>query len=83
MSEDNIDLVLSALRLPNEDIRTRARTKLDSLTKPVGSLGRIEDVAMHYLGIIGKVAASRLDPVVCTLAADHGVTAEGGRTRNP
>ena len=77
MSESAMASVLSALELPNEDVRTRAQARLDSLTKPVGSLGRLEELAVHYLGIIGKVAAPRLDPVVFTLAADHGVTAEG------
>lgn len=76
-SEDGTAPVLSALELPDEDIRTRAQARLDSLTKPVGSLGRLEEVAVHYLGIIGKVSPPRLDPVVFTLAADHGVTAEG------
>lgn len=77
MSEGGRAPVLSALELPNEDVRIQAQARLDSLTKPVGSLGRLEDVAVHYLGITGKVAPPRLDPVVFTLAADHGVTAEG------
>ncbi len=76
ISEGGMAPVLTALELPNEDVRTRVQARLDSLTKPVGSLGRLEDVAVHYLGITGKVAAPRLDPVVFTLAADHGVTAE-------
>lgn len=76
-SEDGAAPVLSALELPDEDVRTRAQARLDSLTKPVGSLGRLEEVAVHYLGIIGKVSPPRLDPVVFTLAADHGVMAEG------
>ncbi len=77
VGEGHLSFALSSLESPNEDVRTRAQTRLDSLTKPVGSLGRLEDVAVHYLGIIGKIAPPRLDPVVFTLAADHGVTAEG------
>lgn len=76
-SEDGTASVLSTLELPNEDVRARAQARLDSLTKPVGSLGRLEEVAVHYLGITGKVSPPRLDPVVFTLAADHGVTDEG------
>ncbi len=77
VGEGHLSFALSSLESPNEDVRTRAQTRLDLLTKPVGSLGRLEDVAVHYLGIIGKIAPPRLDPVVFTLAADHGVTAEG------
>ncbi len=77
MSEDDRDLNLPELTRPNEDVRLQAQARLDSLTKPVGSLGRLEDVAAHYLAMTGKVSAPRLDSVVFTLAADHGVTAEG------
>ena len=77
MSEDRIDLILPTLRTPNEDVRHQTQARLDSLTKPVGSLGRLEEIASSYLAMTGSVSAPRLDPVVFTLAADHGVTAEG------
>ncbi len=77
MSEDDIDLVLPALKPPDEAVRLQAQARIDLLTKPTGSLGRLEEVAANYLAITGNVAAPRLDPVVFTLAADHGVTAEG------
>ena len=77
MSKDGIDLILPTLKLPNEDVQTQAQARLDSLTKPVGSLGRLEEVAAHYLASIGSTSAPPLNPVVFTLAADHGVTAEG------
>ena len=77
MSEDGIDLVLPEIGLPNEEVRMQAQARLDSLTKPVGSLGRLEDVAVDYIGMTGNVSPSCLNPVVFTLAADHGVTDEG------
>ena len=77
MSEDDIDLILPALRPPDEDVRLQAQVRLDSLTKPAGSLGRLEEIAAAYLAMTGSVSAPRLDPIVFTLAADHGVTAEG------
>ena len=77
MSEDGIDLIFPDLRLPDEAVRLQAQARLDSLTKPVGSLGRLEEVAAHYLAMTGSASAPSLDPVVFTLAADHGVTTEG------
>ena len=77
MSEEGIDSVLPALRPLDENVRLQAQTRLDSLTKPVGSLGRLEEIAAYYCAVTGNVSAPRLDPVVFTLAADHGVTAEG------
>ncbi|MCY3954832.1 MAG: nicotinate-nucleotide--dimethylbenzimidazole phosphoribosyltransferase, partial [Nitrospira sp.] len=40
-----MDLALPALRPPDEDVRFQTQARLDSLTKPVGSLGRLEEVA--------------------------------------
>jgi nicotinate-nucleotide--dimethylbenzimidazole phosphoribosyltransferase len=54
-----------------------ARRHLDDLTKPRGSLGRLEDIAAQ----IYAIRAGRIDlPLrcgVCVFAADHGVTEEG------
>lgn len=77
MRDETINRVISEIRPLSEDARARARTRLDSLTKPAGSLGRIEDLAAWYVGVTGHVSPPPLQPVVLTLAADHGVTAEG------
>ena len=77
MNEAGMDLTLPALRPLDEDARLQAQARLDSLTKPVGSLGRLEEIAARYCAITGNVSVPSLDAVVFTLAADHGVTAEG------
>ena len=54
----------------------QAQRRLDALTKPPGSLGRLEEIAVRLAAISGRpprVAA----PVIFTLAGDHGVVAEG------
>jgi len=53
-----------------------AQKCLDGLTKPPGSLGRLEDLAKQIVGITGEPAPHIRDKVVFTLAADHGVWAE-------
>ena len=54
-----------------------AQERLDRLTKPPGSLGRLEAVVVQLAGITGS-AAPRIDrPAVVVFAADHGVTAQG------
>jgi len=50
---------------------------LDNLTKPQGSLGRLEELAKLIVGITKKGNPIFKDKVVFTLAADHGVTEEG------
>jgi nicotinate-nucleotide--dimethylbenzimidazole phosphoribosyltransferase len=54
-----------------------AQKRLDSLTKPPGSLGRLEEVARRVATIQGMVPP-RLGPKrIFVFAADHGVTVEG------
>src|SRR5438094_907900 len=47
------------------------------LTKPAGSLGRLEDLAVRLAGITGRIDPPLQAAVVFTLAGDHGVAAEG------
>ena len=77
MTHGDIEKILSAIETPSEEIRDQAQARLDSLTKPPGSLGRLEDLAAQYVAITGKSSPSLPDPIVFVLAADHGVTAEG------
>jgi nicotinate-nucleotide--dimethylbenzimidazole phosphoribosyltransferase len=51
--------------------------RLDRLTKPPGSLGRLEALARQLAGITG-LEQPRVDhPAIVVFAADHGVTAHG------
>jgi nicotinate-nucleotide--dimethylbenzimidazole phosphoribosyltransferase len=56
---------------------TRARLRLDSLTKPPGSLGRLEGLAVALAGMTGQTAPPVSPATVLVVAGDHGVTAEG------
>lgn len=53
-----------------------AQRHLDSLTKPPGSLGRLEEIARR-LAVLRGGAPTVAHPVIFTFAADHGVVAEG------
>jgi|SRR5438270_1793660 len=55
----------------------RARARQDQLTKPAGSLGRLEELSIKLAGITGRLDPPLKNRVVFTLAADHGVAAEG------
>ena len=59
------------------EARKQAQTRQNQLTKPPGSLGRLEDLAVDLAGWQG-VAVPRLDRIrVRVFAADHGIAAEG------
>jgi nicotinate-nucleotide--dimethylbenzimidazole phosphoribosyltransferase len=55
----------------------RARMRLDTLTKPLGSLGRLEDIAARLVAIRNGEHASPLTKAAYVFAADHGIVAEG------
>jgi len=55
----------------------KAQERLDSLTKPRGSLGRLEELAARYVAITREPMAPLEKKWVVVFAADHGVVAEG------
>ncbi|HEY3163270.1 MAG TPA: nicotinate-nucleotide--dimethylbenzimidazole phosphoribosyltransferase [Candidatus Limnocylindrales bacterium] len=51
--------------------------RLDRLTKPPGSLGRLESLAITLAGITGRPVTAIEHPAIAVFAADHGVTTRG------
>lgn len=54
-----------------------ARRRHDQLTKPPGSLGRLEEIGVWLAGVRGEVRPRVDNPVVIVAAADHGVVRNG------
>jgi nicotinate-nucleotide--dimethylbenzimidazole phosphoribosyltransferase len=61
----------------------QARNHLDSLTKPPGSLGRLEELVVWLAGVTGRVNAPVDRPVVIVAAADHGIAKGQGVSAYP
>jgi nicotinate-nucleotide--dimethylbenzimidazole phosphoribosyltransferase len=62
----------------DEAARAAARSRLDGLAKPLGALGRLEDLAVWLAGVQGASSPTPPDPVsVVVFAGDHGVTGRG------
>src|SRR5260221_14672014 len=68
----------SLVTLPDPGAEIEARRRLDQLTKPPGSLGRLEELVVRLSGITGLCPPPLRDPVIFTLAGDPGVGAPGG-----
>ena len=77
MNESTLKNLLPEIPSPDWAAHDKAQARLDSLTKPLGSLGRLEELAAHYVAMTGKTSPPPLNPTVFTLVADHGITAEG------
>lgn len=57
-------------------VMNRVQARLDSLTKPQGSLGRLEELAKQVAGIRAEEIPSMQSKVIFTLAGDHGIADE-------
>jgi nicotinate-nucleotide--dimethylbenzimidazole phosphoribosyltransferase len=77
MSQIVMEELVHDIEAPSEECRRRARQRLDTLTKPLGSLGRLEDIAAQVAAIRGKQLSDSMSKAVYVFAADHGVTEEG------
>src|SRR6266571_446040 len=69
--------LLDRIVKPDGAAGLQAQRALDELTKPPGSLGRLEELARRLAEISGRFPPTVDRPVIFTFAADHGVVAEG------
>jgi nicotinate-nucleotide--dimethylbenzimidazole phosphoribosyltransferase len=54
-----------------------ARARQEQLTKPRGALGRLETLSLQLAGITRNARPRFQNPIIITLAADHGITRQG------
>jgi nicotinate-nucleotide--dimethylbenzimidazole phosphoribosyltransferase len=68
---------IAQIRDVDAAVATDTQGRLDRLTKPQGSLGRLEELAVQYCTMTGERKPAVPRSVVFTFAADHGVVDEG------
>jgi nicotinate-nucleotide--dimethylbenzimidazole phosphoribosyltransferase len=73
----SIENLIARIQPLDQEAMTAARTRQDSLTKPQGSLGRLESLSIQLAGITGQPRPRIEHKVVTVMAGDHGVVAEG------
>ncbi|MBQ4514939.1 MAG: nicotinate-nucleotide--dimethylbenzimidazole phosphoribosyltransferase [Anaerolineaceae bacterium] len=61
----------------NEEIRIQAAERQIQLTKPTGSMGRLEELSIDIAGMTGVIAPELKKRSVFLMAADHGIAREG------
>lgn len=61
----------------NRALEPGVQARLDDLTKPRGSLGRLEELALRYCMVQDRVEPKLGQKRIVCFAADHGVAAEG------
>ncbi|HBG91914.1 MAG: nicotinate-nucleotide--dimethylbenzimidazole phosphoribosyltransferase [Nitrospirae bacterium RIFOXYB2_FULL_43_5] len=74
---DLLNATLKNMKAVNGEWNDIAQKHLDNLTKPLGSLGRLEEFARKFVAITENKNPILDKKVVFTFAGDHGVTEEG------
>lgn len=68
---------LSMIQPADSGVLSSVQKRLDSQTKPQGSLGRLEDLCKQMASAQGTPEPAYQRKIIFTLAADHGVAQEG------
>ena len=74
---DIVKNTLSRIKPVSQELLQQAQTRLDNKTKPLGSLGRLEEFARRIVAISGSLQPDVSRKVVFTFAGDHGIVEEG------
>ncbi|WP_166242116.1 nicotinate-nucleotide--dimethylbenzimidazole phosphoribosyltransferase [Paenibacillus turpanensis] len=74
---NRLDMLIGGLQPLDREAMASAMQQLDRLTKPPGSLGRLEELAIQLAGITGELQPDLSRKAVVVMAGDHGVCAEG------
>lgn len=74
---DFLSGVLKQIKPLDKEAMETARARQDELTKPRGSLGRLEELSIKIAGIKGEITRGFEHKVIVAMAADHGVVREG------
>lgn len=79
MKSNKIDfeVVLKGITATNKIAIEEAKKRVDSLAKPLGSLGKLEDIAVKLAGITGKVKNKINKKCIIIMSSDNGVVEEG------
>jgi len=76
-SRMNLEEIVRAIGPLDAAAMRLARERQAKLTKPAGSLGALEELAIRVAGITGTPLPTLKEKVIITMAGDHGVTAAG------
>jgi nicotinate-nucleotide--dimethylbenzimidazole phosphoribosyltransferase len=72
-----LEQIIARIQEPDQKSAAAAKARQDMLTKPQGSMGRLEELSIQLAGIYRQPIPAIKDKVIVTMAGDHGVVAEG------
>jgi nicotinate-nucleotide--dimethylbenzimidazole phosphoribosyltransferase len=76
-SESELEAAIGRIAPLDDAAMAAAGRQVDQLTKPSGSLGRLEELLFTVAGITGRAAAPVARRHIVVMAGDHGVVSQG------
>ena len=76
-SKESLKDFIDNIRPINKEVCDLAKERMDSLAKPLGSLGKLEEIAIKVSGITGKIKNSINKKCIIIMCSDNGVVEEG------
>ena len=73
---NNITRIIDSIKPLDKAVMAEAQSRQNILTKPQGSLGRLEELSIQLAGIQGRAIPQIKRKAIITMAGDHGVVAE-------
>ena len=74
---EKLNEIIAKIEKIDYALASKTQKRLDNLTKPQGSLGRLEELAKQIVEITGNETPPFKNKVIFTMAGDHGITEEG------
>lgn len=72
-----LETIRNKIKEPNPLMMQKVKERWDTLCKPIGSLGRLEEMVGRFGGIYNSVKMPKIKSAVIVMGADNGVVAEG------
>jgi nicotinate-nucleotide--dimethylbenzimidazole phosphoribosyltransferase len=73
----SLSQILKEIKPLDKEAMKAAQARQNELTKPRGSLGRLEELSVKVAGIKSKIVRGFEHKAIVTMAADHGVVSQG------
>lgn len=74
---DRLQETIAKIKKPDSSLMKQVQARLDSLTKPRGSLGKLEELAKQIVSITANLSPRIKRKAIIVMTADHGVVEEG------
>ncbi|WP_459834577.1 nicotinate-nucleotide--dimethylbenzimidazole phosphoribosyltransferase [Clostridium carnis] len=77
MEKEKLYSIINKIDSLDKEAMEKAKVKVDSLAKPLGSLGRLEEIAIKLSGITGNIKNYINKKCIIILSSDNGLVEEG------